>query len=516
MVDVPLEQRREALVVDLSGAAGHMVVVGRPLSGKSTLLRTAVTALALTTTPLETQFYVLDFGGGTFTALRGLPHLAGLAMRSEPDAVRRTIAEISGIVDAREVYFRDAGVDSMETYRQRRAAGQADDGWGDIFLVVDGWATLRAEFEELEQQIIAIAARGLTYGVHVILTANRWMEMRPQIRDVIGTRFELRLGDPSDSEVDRKAARNVPESLPGRGLTPSGLHLLSALPRIDGDGAAETLADGVADLVARVQSAWHGPAGPKLRMLPERIDLPQVQALAGPEDRRLLLGVDEQALAPFGLDLRTSPHLYAFGDAETGKSSLLRACAAEIVRLYGPSEAKIFVVDYRRALLDEVPPEYLGAYLTSHELASGGMSELAALFSSRIPGPGVTAEELRARSWWKGAEGFVLIDDYDLVSTSQGNPILPLVPLLAQASDVGLHVVVVRRSGGASRALYDPVLQRLGDLGATGILLPGNPEEGALIGRVKPAAGPPGRVQVVSRERGVFRGQLAFTPSSHG
>ncbi|WP_239073789.1 type VII secretion protein EccCa [Cellulomonas denverensis] len=516
LVDVPLEQRREPMVVDLSGAAGHVATVGGPLSGKSTVLRSLVCALALTATPQEVQFYVLDFGGGSFTGLQGLPHLSGLATRSETDVVRRMVAEVSSIIDARERYFREQGIDSMDTYRSRREHGTADDGWGDVFLVVDGWSTLRGEFEPVEEQVQAIAARGLSYGVHLMLAASRWMEVRPQVRDLISTRVELRLGDPSDSEIDRKSAANVPAGMPGRGLTPGGLHLLTALPRIDGSGDPSTLAEGVQHLVHQLRAAWTGPAGPRLRLLPERIDLEQVRAQAGSQDRRLLLGVDEAGLAPFGLDPVAEPHLYAFGESDSGKSTLLRGLAAEVQRLYTPEQAKIFVVDYRRALLDEIPPEYLGAYLTSHELAAGGIAELAAFFTSRLPGPDLTADQLRNRSWWQGAEGFILVDDYDLVATSQGNPLTPLVPLLAQAGDLGLHLAVVRHSGGAGRALYDPILQRMSDLGATGILLSGNPEEGQLIGRVKPVAAPPGRVQVVSRERGLFAGHLAYTRSRHG
>src|SRR5690606_6133334 len=117
--------------VDLGGAAGHVAVVGGPRSGKSTLARAVVTSLALTRTPLEVQFYVMDFGGGTFTGLTDLPHVAGVATRSEPDTVRRVVAEVQGLVDAREAYFRTNGIDSIETYRSRRAAGQADDGYGD-------------------------------------------------------------------------------------------------------------------------------------------------------------------------------------------------------------------------------------------------------------------------------------------------------------------------------------------------------------------------------------------------
>jgi DNA segregation ATPase FtsK/SpoIIIE, S-DNA-T family len=516
IVDVPLEQRRERLTVSLGGAAGHVAIVGSPLSGKSTLARTLVTSLALTGTPLELQFYVLDFGGGSFTGLQGLPHVAGVAVRTEPEAVRRTVAEVQSIIDARELYFRANNIDSIDTYRLRRSQGVVDDGFGDVFLVVDGWATLRQEYEALDPAIQTIAARGLSFGVHVVVTSNRWLDIRSNLKDLIQTRLELRIGDPSDSEIDRRQAGNVPAGAPGRGLAPSKLQMLGAVPRIDGVGDAANLVDGVDDLVARMTAAWTGPRGPKLRLLPELLPLAEARTMAGPEFGRLLLGVDEAQLAPFGIDPRVEPHLFLYGDAGMGKSSFLRGLAQEITRLYGPAEAKLFVVDYRRALLGELPEEYLGAYLTSHEMATNGLAELAQFFSSRIPGPDVTPDQLRDRSWWKGAEGFVLVDDYDLVATSQGNPLAVLQPLLAQASDLGLHVILTRRVGGASRAAYDPIIQRFTDLGVTGVLLGGNPEEGAVIGRVKPVVSVPGRAQVVSRERGLMTAQLVYSPPSRG
>jgi len=513
IVDVPLEQRRESLTISLGGASGHMAVVGGPLSGKSTLARTTMASLALTHTPREVQFYVLDFGGGSFAGLSRFPHLAGLATRSEPDVVRRAVSEVNGILNAREQYFREQAIDSIDTYRQRRAAGRADDGYGDIFLMVDGWGTLRADFEALEPQIQAIAARGLTFGIHVIITASRWLEIRSSIKDLIGTRIELRLGDTSDSEVDRKAAANVTAGAPGRGLSPRALQMLTALPRVDSDSSPASLANGIDDLIAKVTAAYQGPAGPKLRLLPERITLNELRALAPQGTRELLLGVDEANLAPFGIDVMAEPHLYLYGDSDAGKTSFLRAYAQEVTRLYPPNKAKIFVVDYRRSLLGDLPEEYIGATLSSHEEAQSGIQELIAFFQTRVPGKDVTPEQLRARSWWTGAEGFILVDDYDLVSTSQGNPLAPLAALLPQAADLGLHVVLTRRTGGASRAAYDPILQRFTDLGVTGILLSGSPEEGALIGKVKAFPAPPGRAQIVSRDRGLVAAQLAFAPS---
>src|SRR5262249_40002489 len=72
LVDKPFEQRRDVLWLQLSGAAGHVAIVGGPQSGKSTSLRTLIAALALTHTPAEVQVYCLDFGGGQLAGLREL------------------------------------------------------------------------------------------------------------------------------------------------------------------------------------------------------------------------------------------------------------------------------------------------------------------------------------------------------------------------------------------------------------------------------------------------------------
>ena len=516
-VDRPREQRRDTLTVNLSGSSGHVAVVGGPRSGKSTLLRTIVTSMSLTTTPFESQFFVLDFGGGTFTPFTDLPHVAGVGTRSEPDVVRRILAEVNGVVDRREAYFRANGIDSIETYRTRRAAGRADDGYGDVFLVIDGWATLRADFDDLEMEVQQLSSRGLTFGLHIVAAAARWADFRAAMRDVFGTRLELRLGDAMDSEIDRKVATLVPTGRPGRGLTQAKLHYLAALPRIDGQPDGETLGDGVDDLIGRVKAAWKGQPGPKLRLLPDRIDLDAVRAQATEaqlDPRLLLVGVNEKELAPIGLDPDSEPHLLIFGDGQSGKSAVLRSYVREVMRTHTAQEAQIVVVDYRRSLLGEVPEEYLLNYLTSATQAQPVLKDLAAYLENRIPGPDVTPDQLRNRSWWQGAEVFVVIDDYDLVATQQSSPAQALQPLLAQARDVGLHLAVARRSGGASRALYEPIIQSLRDLAMPGLLLSGSPDEGPLIGNLKPVPALPGRGRLVSRDRGTEVVQMAWTETS--
>ncbi len=344
------------------------------------------------------------------------------------------------------------------------------------------------------------------------------------MRDLMGTRLELKLGDAMDSEIDRKVAQLVPAGRPGRGLVPGKLHFLGALPRLDGDASADTLGDGVDHLITRIATAWKGKAGPKLRLLPERIDLARVRELAGvgadassesaPLASRLLLGINEKELSPVGLDPDEQPHLLILGDGGSGKSSILRAQLHEIMRTRTPAQAQIVVVDYRRSLLGEVPEDYLLNYLTSATQAAPALKDLATYLESRIPGPDVTPDQLRSRTWWTGAEVFVLVDDYDLVATQQSSPVALLQPLLAQSRDVGLHVSVARRSGGASRAMYEPVIQTMRDLAMPGLMLSGSPDEGPLLGNVRPVPMPPGRGRLITRERGIEVVQTAWTDLS--
>ena len=516
-VDLPLEQRRETLVLDLSGAGGNFALVGGPQTGKSTALRTIVQSLSLTYTPQEVQFYVMDFGGGTFAGFAGAPHVAGIATRDTEEVRTRMIAEIAAIMDDRERYFRQNGIDSMDTYRRGRLEGRYDDGYGDVFLVIDGWGALRSEFDGLDRTVTTMMSRGLSLGVHLIVSAARWMDIRSEAQDIFGSRLELHTANPKESIVNREGAARIPKGRPGRGIDMVGHEMMIGLPRADDDPDPSTVSQGVARTVAKIRESLVHGEGPKLRLLPENVTVaeilaqvpdPQVLPRGGGD---MILGVEESRLGPLVFNTRAESHLYLFGDGRTGKTTFLRSIISEVTRLYSPGEAKILTIDMRRTLMGAVPQDYQLRYLTNHAEAMKQMRDLAGFLRTRLPGSDVTPEQIRDRSWWSGPEVWILVDDYDLVVTSEGNPLMPLQPLLSQAGDVGLHLVITRRMGGVSRALYERILQSLIDLGTTGILLSGNPDEGQVIGRVKPVRAEPGRAIVVSRDAGVFRAQLAWS-----
>ena len=521
-VDLPLEQRRETLVLDLSGAGGNFAIVGGPQTGKSTALRTIVQALSLTYTPQEVQFYVMDFGGGTFAGFAGAPHIAGVATRDTTEVRTRMLAEIAAIMDDRERYFGKNAIDSMDTYRRGRLEGRYDDGYGDVFLVVDGWGALRSEFDSLDREVTTMMSRGLSLGVHLIVSASRWMDFRSEAQDLFGSRLELHTANPKESIVNREGASRIPKGRPGRGIDMAGHEMMIGLPRADAEQDPTTVSQGVAYTIKKIREHLVAGEGPKLRLLPEKITVEEILAQL-PEQQILptgggdmILGVEESRLGPLVFNTRAESHLYLFGDSKTGKSTFLRSIMQEITRLYTPDQAKIIAIDMRRSLMSDVPKEYTLRYITNHEAAMKDLRDTAGFLRGRLPGSDVTAEQIRERSWWSGPEFWVLVDDYDLAVTMSGNPIAELIDLLPQASDIGLHVVLTRRMGGAARATFEKVLQMMGDLAVTGILLSGNPSEGAIINGVKPRRAIPGRAQVIHRDLGVVSAQMASTPQHRG
>ncbi|MGW4843040.1 type VII secretion protein EccCa [Nocardia brasiliensis] len=511
IVDKPRQQRQDVWTVDLSAAGGHVAVVGGPQSGKSTALQTLILSTALTHTSEQVQFYCLDFAGG-LSALRRLPHVGSVAAARETDRIRRTFALVTNLLASRQALFTALGIDSMREFRRRRNSRRDSaelvargDAHGDVFLVVDGWdigfAVSGPYFDEYMSVMESLAVQGLNYGIHLVISSSRWAAIRSAIKDLLQTRLELRLGDITDTtfSAHRAVAAAIPQDRPGRGISGEGLHMLTALPRVDGVAEAESAGAGLASAIDSVAASQQGRLAPEVKLLPSRIELSDVRALSPPPDtlaQRLVVpfGVRESDLRPAAVDFGVSTHMMVLGSSGCGKSTVIGALLESIGSQFGPEQARVVLVDYRRTHMGAVADDLLIGYLTNERDVVDSLPAFVAKMRERRAPEEVTAQELRDRSWWSGPEVFVVIDDYHMVAQrGMLNPLDELRQIVVDGRDIGLHIIVARNIAQADSALYDNVLGQMRNLNSSGLIMDGSKMDGMLIGDVKAAPQPTGR-----------------------
>ncbi len=446
------------------------------------------------------QFYCLDFGGGALASLRDWPHVGSVAGRADPERVRRTLARLAAVIRSRETLFQEHGIESIEHYRQLRTKRDPlCDRFGDIFLIIDGWLGLQRELDTAEASVTALAAEGLSYGVHVAVSASRWAEVRPALRDQIGTRIELRLGDPADSELNRGRAQQVPEGEPGRGLTHEGLHMVVALPRLDGHDSNAGLADAgsqVGEMLRWRHGRW---TAPPIALLPRQIEYDRVIEQVDAIETGVIIGIEESELEPLAIDFTHQLHLLVLGESECGKTATLRVLCRELLRT--TTAVQLFIVDPRRSLLGIVEPEtgQLGGYAASGNAVGELVSRLAEMLCLRMPPPNATSIQMRRRSWWSGPEIYVVVDDYDLLAATGGNPLAPLLDVASvqprsRIASCGCAQHQRCRPSHVRATARRPARCRLHDVADER-----EPRGGIHIGTVRPSQLPPGRGVLITR-----------------
>ncbi|HLI70302.1 MAG TPA: type VII secretion protein EccCa [Ktedonobacteraceae bacterium] len=520
LLDVPLEQDQRPLWLNFSGSGGHLVLVGAPQSGKSTFLRTLMVSFMLTHTPRDVQFYCIDLGGGLLRVFEQAPHVGAVCGKAERDKVRRVVAQVRKIIEDREFLFRERGIDSMATFRSLRQQGELrDEPFGDVFLIIDNFAQFFQDFDFLEPALLEIASGGLAYGVHLVMAANRWMEIRPKLRDNIGTRLELRLNDPLDSELGKAIAAGIPADMPGRGASREKLYFQCALPVINTSAASDfrnqAVQESLNGFVQRAALVWDGEPAPPINMLPNLVHL---EALPPPEKSTgIPIGLEEFRLSPFTINLISGgPHFIIVGDTECGKTSLLRVWMRGLERCYLPQEVGFTIVSFRKQLLDFAKSAHLVGYAYNSLTLSACLGSLKADLEKRAQkSSDIPLSDLRPQENWEGRHLFLFIDDYEAITSTAGNPISQLADYLPNGRDLGFHLVLARRVSGMGRAHFEPVLQRLREMGTPALIMSGDAAEGKLFYGQAAGPLPPGRGYFVQERHSPILIQTAYTEPSY-
>nr|MBC7245774.1 hypothetical protein [Chloroflexota bacterium] len=333
-VDLLDESRQEILMVNFEEQDGHLWIVGSPGSGKAMSLITLLLSLAYTHTPEEVQFYILEYGAGTLLSLVDLPHTGAVLRLEEKERLQRLLAYLDKEMEQRRIHL----------------GGQKVDGaFPSIFLVVNDFAELRANYPDEAEQVASYVRSGKAVGIHVIITSNRGTELSRSISGNIARRLVLQLTSRNEYlDVVNQPLTPLPKPVQGRGywIDRGVRECQVAQPPCD-----------MKNLVQLMRKTWRGALPHEIRALPSCISLASLLDAVKPIPGNVIpiavgLAYEDLRLITPNL-LEEIPQWLILGPRESGKSNFL-ACMARSVLHADANGWEVWIFSPRRSLANLV------------------------------------------------------------------------------------------------------------------------------------------------------------------
>ena len=202
----------------------HGMVAGSTGSGKSELLISLISGLAVTYAPTVLNFVLVDYkGGGAFKGFEELPHCVDIITNLQGDAVTRMFTAITSEMYRRQALNVDTETKNIVDYRQR-GLHETHHPYPFLFIIIDEFAEMIADRAEFKSQLESITRVGRAQGVSLILAAQRPSGVTDQMRSNIKFRICLRVETPGESRemLRRSDAAFLPSGIPGRGYLQVG------------------------------------------------------------------------------------------------------------------------------------------------------------------------------------------------------------------------------------------------------------------------------------------------------
>jgi DNA segregation ATPase FtsK/SpoIIIE, S-DNA-T family len=522
-VDGPFE-------IDLATDGPHLLVGGTTGSGKSELLRTLVTSLAVTNRPDEMTFVLVDYkGGAAFQGCAELVHTAGLVTDLDDQLAARALDSLDSELRRRERLLHDAGCRDVAEYQARRDDDPALPSLPRLVLVIDEFRALASELPDFLEGIVRVASLGRSLGVHVVLATQRpGGVVTADIKANVNLRICLRVRDRVDSDdvLDDGAAAAISPDTPGRALARRGGDALVAVQIARVDDAPRPAPDRTIvvpladrDWFATARPDQGGPidgTGGDLRRiveacaaaaerlgiaapppvwtppLPDRLPLIDAEGDGGDLDAgHAVVGLVDLPRQQRRQRLSWHPghdgHLAIAGASRTGRTSAVLTIAAGLVRRWAPVDLHLHVIDAGQgALCGLADLPHTGTVVTADQ------PRLVARLVERLLSE--VADRRRRGRDDRGPVLVLLVDGWEalterLEGVDHGRPVDQLLSLVRDGESVGLRAVVAGGRGVLLSRVAAVVGHRL-------MLRPNDPTDLLLAGvapSALPSSQPPGR-----------------------
>lgn len=457
IIDSLATQSQPSFWLNFLDYGGHVMVVGGPQSGKTSLLQTIAHHLALGFTPAEVNIYALSFAGRELEIIQSLPHVGSVIQGNETEKFNRLLRYLNtDIIERRKLAFSEINARDLVEYN---ATAAPEKRLPFVCVMIDNFGELRnLDYDDQMVEIERLIQNGRAYGIHFVLTALQSNDIPYKISNLIQWRLAFNIAD--HGEYILLVGR--PESL-DFDVLPKGRAFVSGTPPTQCQIVMPPTREEWARLAKSMNAARVGVGGSaprEISELPRTVYLSRLLQEAPRPQRQLasVVGIDGDSLEAFAFDWKSSPHLLVGGPSQSGRTLLLHSIVLSLARQYSPDELWVVLMDGSNGSLKDLRRlPHVIEWVNEEDGLARNIAHLQAELTVRRNRANGSDGEFPE----KLSEILFVIDDYDITSEALAINEAVLTKLgkhLRQDSDLGFHIVL---SVISDNLQGDPLLKQL-------------------------------------------------------
>lgn len=341
LLDNPQKQIQKKLSIDFS-ENGHTLILGSPGVGKTTLLQTMITSLAVNYTPEVINIYILDFGSRMLKMYEKIPHVGGVITADDEVLTKNFINFIHKEILKRKKLLSDNGVSNVMAYKE--VTGEI---LPQMIIIIDNYAAFTEIYEDYEEDITKFSRDGANLGVYLVITVSNSSDIRYKISSNFKNNIVLNCVDSGEygnvfGRVEIEPAKNA-----GRGLVKeSEICEFQTALSIKSENEAERVSK-MKELINNINSKWIGKKAISIPRIPDNLTsysfINELAKEKGMEN--IYIGIDVNEIEEVAIDITSSHFIPIIGTASSGKSNMLKTISYSIEKTCPSEKFDMYVYD---------------------------------------------------------------------------------------------------------------------------------------------------------------------------
>ena len=496
----------------------HGLIAGSTGSGKSKFIITYILSLIINFHPDDVTFVLIDYKGGDLVAAFQrenvkIPHLVGTITNIDKSGLQRSLESINSELKRRQIEFNNAknamGESTMDIYKYQKYyhAGALKKNISHLFIICDEFAELKQQEEEFMDEIISIARIGRSLGIHLILATQKpsgvvndqirsntkfgiclKVQTKADSSDVIGSgeaasltragQFYFKVGNDDYMVLGQSGYAGV-EYNPTKGPKEGNTNLIefisntgTILKRVEATNIMGNVKLGdqntnivkyICDLAEekniKEDQLW-------LENMPENIYLEELRRkykIKNAEDViKSVIGEyddpSEQKQDIMTLNFSETGNTIIYGNAESGKETLISTIVYDIMTNYSPEDVNIYIMDFgtESTKIFQNAPQVGDVILSTDKEKIYRffvmLNKMIADRKKKLSKYGGDYQFYLKKKIGKMPLNLIIINNYDLFTEMYGNNFEEILQtIIRDGMNLGIIFIIVTASTGAIR-----------------------------------------------------------------